>query len=242
MTPLLTASHLSYHSIIDDVSLSLAPQELVTLIGPNGAGKTTLLRLILGLLKPTSGTCVFRPNIRIGYMPQRLSLDKSLPLSVLDFLDLTGYKHRVLSPIAALERVSARHLKNQSMHVLSGGEWQRVLLARAIIGSPHILFLDEPVQGVDVQGQVDFYALIHDLKRTLKAAILLVSHDLHFVHSASDRVICLHRHICCEGKPADVQQDQSYQKLIGIIPSFETHKPYAHVHDHTHHGCAEDKT
>lgn len=229
MDPLLTATNLSYHSIIDQVSLSLAPQELVTLIGPNGAGKTTLLRLMLGLLKPTSGTCIFRPGIRMGYMPQRLQLDKSLPLSVLDFLDLTGHQNRILSPKEALDRAGARHLENQSMHVLSGGEWQRVLLARAIIGSPHILFLDEPVQGVDVQGQSAFYALIQDVKHSLKAAILLVSHDLHFVHSASDRVICLHRHICCEGKPADVRQDQSYQKLLGVMP-------YAHVHDHTHDG------
>lgn len=235
MTVLLEASNLCYRDVIEDVSFSLHRGELVTLVGPNGAGKTTLLRLLLGLLTPTSGTCIRPHQSPIGYMPQRLSLDQSLPLSVQQFLHLTRHRGGGVDLTHGLARTRAAHLTHKSMHDLSGGEWQRVLLARAMMGSPPLLLLDEPMQGVDVQGQEDFYALIQSLKTDGEAGILLVSHDLHFVHTASDRVMCLQKHICCAGTPADVREDQTYQKLLGIVPAFNTHRPYAHHHDHSHH-------
>src|SRR5690606_38586808 len=186
----------SGRSLLSDISLELYPKQIMTLVGPNGAGKTSLLKVILGLQKPTSGSVTRLKNLRIGYMPQRLTIDRTLPLTVERFLTLSS--HRV-DIERGLQRVLAEKLRERSMHVLSGGEFQRVLLAKALLKNPQLLVLDEPGQGVDSQGQAAFYTLIKDLRDQLGCAVLLVSHDLHFVHAASDQVICLNRHICCAG-------------------------------------------
>lgn len=216
--------------LLFDVSVDVLRHEILTIIGPNGAGKTTLLRMMLGLLKPTSGVVLRAPNVRIGYMPQRLEIERSLPLLVRTFLSLQKPK---MSFERALKLTDTAHLWDRSLHVLSGGEFQRVLLARAILSNPSLLILDEPLQGVDVAGQSSLYQLIYDLRKTLECAIVLVSHDLHFVHAASDRVICLNGHVCCVGHPQEVKNNPQYHTLFGeSLPLVLA--PYTHAHDHAH--------
>lgn len=216
--------------ILDHVSFRIEEKKIVTIIGPNGAGKTTLLKILLGLLNPSSGTVRRKPNLVIGYMPQKIFFDQSLPLTVIKFLSLFEQK---MNPIKALELLNARSLAEKSIHVLSGGEFQRVLLARALLRLPRLLVLDEPGQGLDVLGQNELYHLIKKLRDHLNCAILLVSHDLHFVHSASDQVICLNHHICCAGSPEDIQTMEAYQALFGGKRPGAL-APYIHDHDHRH--------
>lgn len=211
-------------AILSHADLTLRRREIVTLIGPNGAGKTTMLRVLIGLIAPTSGTVTRAPNLRIGYMPQKLALNPALPLSVRRFLTLW---HPQIE--TALTEVKAAHLADRSLHTLSGGELQRILLARALLGNPDLLVLDEPVAGVDVQGQTELYSLIGKIRDTRGCAILLVSHDLHLVMAHTDRVVCLNSHICCEGKPEDVGKSPEYLSLFG--PAFAV---YHHHHDHHH--------
>lgn len=220
--------------ILTDVSLTLARGDIVTLIGPNGAGKTTLIHVILGFLKPSRGRVISRPGIRIGYMPQKIHIDPAFPLSVERFLKLSPASNggRVKE---VLEMVRAYGLLRQPLRGLSGGEMQRVLLAKALMTRPHLLVLDEPLQAVDLPGQSEFYALMEDIRRRFQCSILLVSHDLHWVFESSDRVICLNKHICCEGAPVNVASDPRYQKLFGT-PPLKRVMPYQHVHDHTHDG------
>lgn len=219
-------------AIINKVDLTINKGEIVTLIGPNGAGKSTLLKLALGLIDPTSGTRQAISGLRIGYMPQRLSLPETLPLTVEDFLKLAkSYEKTQLQQIA--HRLKIEHLLHSPMQRLSGGELQRTLLARALLCKPELLVLDEPVQGLDVSGQSELYHLIHNLRQELDCGVLMVSHDLHLVMAATDKVICLNGHICCEGHPQTIQQDPSYLKLFG--QSMPAHlAPYTHHHDHTH--------
>ena len=216
-------------TILKDINLSLFTNKVVTIIGPNGAGKSTLLRVILGLIKPTKGTIEMRRGLTIGYMPQRLHLDPSFPLSVDYFLTMSNLK-MYLSVAEVLEKVGALKLRYSSMHNLSGGELQRVMLARALIGKPDLLILDEPAQGVDVIGQQSFYSLLENFHKHWKCSILLVSHDMHLVFAASEQVICLNTHICCVGKPETIIQDPEYIKLFGTA----LFAPYKHVHDHEH--------
>lgn len=234
-SPLLSLDKIGYsisgRVLLSDVSFKLFPGEIMTLVGPNGAGKTTLLKIILGLKFPTSGAVTFSKKPQIGYMPQRLSIDTTLPLTVERFLRLSHEGD--VSINETLRQVGARKLLNRSMHVLSGGEFQRVLLAKALLKKPNLLVLDEPGQGVDSPGQSTFYGLINDLRHQLGCAVLLVSHDLHFVHAASDQVICLNRHICCAGHPEEVQKNPEYLALFG--EAFQKGlAPYTHKHDHSH--------
>ena len=219
-------------TVLEAVDLQVGRGEIVTIIGPNGAGKTTLLRVLLGLFPPTVGTVDRAPGLRIGYMPQRLTIDPVLPLSVRRFLTLTGrYPEGQLRQVLA--EVGAETLLDAEVQRLSGGETQRVLLARALLRDPDLLVLDEPVQGVDVHGQVELFALITRLRRERGCAVLMVSHDLHLVMAATDRVVCLNRHVCCTGTPEAVQGNPAYLELFGpqVIDSFAV---YAHQHDHHH--------
>ncbi|WP_160154769.1 zinc ABC transporter ATP-binding protein ZnuC [Microbulbifer sp. ALW1] len=212
--------------LLRDISLELEPAEIVTVIGPNGAGKTTLLRLLLGLTKPTSGSVERRPGLRLGYMPQRLHIDATMPMTVGRFLQLGIDNVKVAD---ALARVGAGQLAGARLADLSGGEMQRVLLARAAARKPQLLVLDEPTQGVDIGGQGEVYQLIAQLRDELHCGVLLVSHDLHLVMAATDRVLCVNQHICCHGHPEQVSRDPAYLELFGDKLAL-----YNHQHNHHH--------
>jgi len=222
--------------ILQNISMQLMQGEITTLIGPNGAGKSTLVRLILGLIRPDSGSITPAADLKVGYMPQKISIDPSLPISTGRFLQLANTSHKACHE--ALEMVGISHLAVSPIQTLSGGELQRALLARAILRKPNFLVLDEPVQGVDVTGQNALYEMIGELSKSLNCGILMVSHDLHLVMSATDQVICLNQHICCQGHPEQVTQDQAYIDIFG-----QTTAIYAHQHDHQHsiHGEVLDK-
>lgn len=222
--------------LLDQVSLALAPGEILTIIGPNGAGKTTLLRVALGLQRATSGEILLQAGINIGYMPQKLFLDPTFPLTVRRFLGL-ACGHRRERIAALLEEVGAARVLDDALDNLSGGEMQRVLLARALAREPQLLVLDEPVQGVDVHGQSELYRLITRIRRERNCAILMVSHDLHLVMAATDRVLCLNRHICCSGTPESVTHDPAYRELFGP-QAVEQLAVYSHDQDHQHDHCA----
>ncbi|MEO4047994.1 zinc ABC transporter ATP-binding protein ZnuC [Pseudomonas sp. CAU 1711] len=217
--------------VLQRVRLVLRPGEIVTLIGPNGAGKTTLVRTVLGLLKPDSGSVRRKPRLRIGYMPQKLHVDATLPLSVLRFLRLVPGVDRAAA-LAALAEVGAEQVLDSPLQSISGGELQRVLLARALLREPELLVLDEPVQGVDVAGQAELYRLITRLRDRHGCGVLMVSHDLHLVMSATDQVICLNRHVCCSGHPEQVSNDPAFIELFG--QDARSLAIYHHHHDHSH--------
>lgn len=223
--------------ILHQVGLQLAPDEILTIIGPNGAGKTTLVRIALGLLQPTSGQVLRRPDISIGYMPQRLHLDPTFPLTVKRFLSMVGKQHRgKILPL--LQEVGAAHVLESPMQGLSGGELQRVILARALMRDPDLLVLDEPVQGVDVHGQLELYQLITRIRDRRHCAVMMVSHDLHLVMAATDRVLCLNQHICCSGTPESVTNDPAYLELFGP-QAVKNLAIYTHDQTHHHDGCGE---
>lgn len=219
--------------ILDGVNLSVQQGQIVTLIGPNGAGKTTLVRVMLGLLKPDAGAIESRPGMRIGYMPQRLQLPDNLPLTVRRFLDLGCHKQRADALNEVAQRLGITHLLKHPMQRLSGGEHQRVLLARALLCKPDLLVLDEPVQGVDVTGQAALYGLITKIREQLGCGVLMISHDLHLVMATTDQVLCLNHHVCCSGHPESVSRHPAYLELFGAPPGAEL-ALYTHHHDHTH--------
>jgi zinc transport system ATP-binding protein len=214
--------------VLDAVDLAVNAGEIVTLIGPNGAGKTTLLRVALGLLRPERGTARLEPGLRVGYMPQRIAVDPALPLTVGRFLSLAtaGADRRVP---AALERVGAPRILGTPIQSISGGEMQRVLLARALLRDPELLVLDEPSQGVDLAGQQELFALITGIRDERGCGVLMVSHDLNLVMGSTDRVVCLNRTVCCTGPPLAVSGDPAYLRLFPAIPGFAL---YAHRHGH----------
>ncbi len=234
--PLISANKLSYRvggrEILKDISLTVSEQETVTVVGPNGAGKTTLLRILLGLIPPATGSVVRKPNLRIGYLPQKIHIDPVLPLSVHRLMTLTGrYSRQQIR--AALEETGVSHLNEQSVFNLSGGEFQRMMLARALLRDPELLVLDEPVQGVDYQGEAELYDLIANIRQHYHCSVLMISHDLHVVMSSTDRVICIDQHICCHGQPSDVYNHTEFQRLFGQQFS-ESLSFYRHDHDHRH--------
>lgn len=239
--PLIRANRLGVirngRHLLKNADLSLEAGKIVTLIGPNGAGKTTLVRSVLGLIKIDEGTIERAPDLRIGYMPQKLHLEASLPLTVNRFLLLGGKPRVALDEIEALTGIEK--LDKSPMQALSGGETQRVLLARALLRDPQLLVLDEPVQGVDVGGQAALYALINDIRKTRNCGVLLVSHDLHLVMANTDTVVCLNQHVCCQGHPEQVTNDPAYLALFGNgLLKPDGSKPhvalYTHRHDHQH--------
>lgn len=219
-------------AVLEAVDLAVAPGEIVTLVGLNGAGKTTLLRIVLGLVKPDGGAVRLRPGLRIGYMPQRLAVDPVLPLTVRRFLTLGG-----LAPRAALEavlrEVDAARVLDSPFQRISGGEAQRVMLARALLRAPDLLVLDEPVQGVDMAGRSSLYETIRRIRDARGCGVLMVSHDLHLVMAATDRVVCLNHHVCCSGSPEDVSRHPEYLALFGRQIAKEL-AIYTHAHDHRH--------
>jgi zinc transport system ATP-binding protein len=223
--------------ILHNINLTVRNNEIVTIIGPNGTGKTTLARIILGLLKPDHGEVVLKKGVTIGYMPQKLAIDPVLPLTVERFLAL---RHRKKKPSTTMvirsvaEEMGIGHILRHQLHAVSGGEMQRVLLARALLAEPDFLVMDEPVQGLDVQGQTDFYKLIEQIRNTRHCGILMISHDLHMVMATTDHVVCINHHICCEGSPEDVSKNPAYLSLFGLKAQNETVAIYKHTHDHTH--------
>lgn len=220
--------------LLQQVDLDLWPSEIVTLIGPNGAGKTTLVKALLGLEAIDHGTVFKSSGLVTGYVPQKFALDPALPLTVERFLALgtpdTASPQKVS---ATLEEVGARHVLSNQLHQISGGELQRVLLARALLRAPQILILDEPAQGVDLAGEVELYDLISSLSERYQMSVLLVSHDLHTVMARSNRVICLNRHICCSGVPDAVSKHPEYERLFGVAAA-KSIAIYRHHHDHAH--------
>ncbi|WP_341708069.1 zinc ABC transporter ATP-binding protein ZnuC [Halopseudomonas sp.] len=217
--------------VLEGVNLSVKRGEIVTLIGPNGAGKTSLVRIVLGLLKASGGKVWRRSRLRIGYMPQKLQIDPSLPLTVLRFLLLVpGTKRPAVE--AALQEVGAEHLLARPLQQVSGGELQRILLARALLRQPDLLVLDEPVQGVDVNGQIELYQLITRLRDRYGCGVLMVSHDLHLVMATTNTVVCLNRHVCCSGHPEQVSLDPAFVAMFGDQASALA--VYNHHHDHAH--------
>jgi len=231
--------------VLQGVNLSIEAGEIVTIVGPNGSGKSTLLRMIIGALKPQKGTVTRQKGLRIGYVPQKLHIDPTLPITVERFLNLP---HAVDAQEArdALKTAGVAGVSKRQMSQLSGGQFQRVLLARAILSKPHLLMLDEATQGLDQPGSAAFYQQIDAVRKELGCAVLMVSHELHVVMSASDRVICLNGHICCEGTPDVVSAAPAYRELFGTgtggalaLYRHDHDHAHDHDHDHNHHEAAE---
>ena len=237
--------------MLHEVHLSVRPREIVTIVGPNGAGKTTLLNCLLGLDMPDYGTVARAAGLRIGYVPQQFSPSPSLPMQVESFLALYAPLDKAL-----VETLAIGHLLKRQLTKLSGGELRRVLLARALMNKPNLLVLDEPTSGVDVGGQAELYQLLKRLSAELGFAVLMVSHDLHVVMAATQRVICLNHHVCCEGSPQQVGGDASFRAMFGdqladqiaLYHHHHTHShglgdedyPHTHHHPHAHKGCTHD--
>ena len=224
--------------LVKGVSLVVEKGKIITLIGPNGSGKSTTAKIALGLHKNIEGEVQKLTN-KIGYVPQKISIDWTLPLRVKDFMLLTDDLNDKLID-EALTLTGVDHLKNKNLGNLSGGEFQRVLLARAISKKPELLVLDEPVQGVDFTGEIALYKLIKKISENLNCGILLISHDLHTVMSATDHVVCLNGHVCCSGSPLDVAKNKEYKALFGEQAS-QTHSINEHKHDHVHSSDGEIK-
>ena len=223
--------HIAGRPVLEHVDVEVSQGEIVTLIGPNGSGKTSFVRLVLGLLKADAGQLQRKKGLRVGYMPQKLHIDPVLPISVERFIRLAGsvpqqaFDHVV-------QRVDIDMLLDKPVQNISGGEFQRVLLARALVRKPDLLVLDEPAQGVDINGQQELYKLIATIRDEYGCGVLMVSHDLHLVMEATDQVLCLNTHICCTGRPEAVSQHPEYLKLFGS--SLDGLAVYTHHHDHTH--------
>lgn len=232
---LLVADNVSFAShgkiILTDVSLQVHNKEIITLIGPNGAGKTSLIRILLGLSQASSGKVQRKQGLRIGYVPQRIQVPEVMPLRVYDFLNVMGsYDEARCGQM--LTEVNCEYLLYSAMQNISGGEMQRVLLARALLKNPQLLVLDEPASGMDIIGQQALYQTIRQIRDTHDCGILMVSHDLHLVMAATDKVICLNTHICCTGHPDDVSEHPEYLKLFG--DAVDGLALYSHHHDHEH--------
>lgn len=229
-------------TVLSQVSLSVDAGEIVTIVGPNGSGKTSLLRTIIGAVKPAQGTVTLGRDVTLGYVPQRLHIDETLPMTVARFLCLP--RHIATTEIdQALMQAGAPNLSDAQLSKLSGGQFQRVLLARALLGRPDVLLLDEATQGLDQRGSAAFYKQIERVRQETGCAVLMISHELHVVMSASDRVICLNGHVCCEGTPAVVASAPEYRALFGTGTGGAL-ALYRHEHDHghTHDDHAHDNT
>ncbi|WP_323763535.1 metal ABC transporter ATP-binding protein [Marinovum sp.] len=222
---------------LSQVDFAIDQGEIVTVVGPNGSGKSTLLRALIGAIKPHVGRIDRQSGLRIGYVPQKLHIDPTLPMPVMRFLSLPK-PVSTARRATALARAGVSDLASRQMSALSGGQLQRVLLARAILHEPHLLLLDEPTQGLDQPGAAAFYRRIEDLRAELGCAVLMVSHDLHVVMSASDRVICLNGHVCCEGRPEIVASAPEYRALFGSGTGGAL-ALYRHEHDHEHDAACD---
>ena len=218
--------------LIRGVDMDVERGQIVTLIGPNGSGKSTTAKMALGLVAPDEGNVNLRDRLCVGYVPQKVSVDWTLPLTVSRFMALTG-RIPVRQIDEALAVTGVSHLRNAEVRTLSGGEFQRAMLARAIARKPDLLVLDEPVQGVDFNGEILIYELIKSIRDDLGCGVLLISHDLHVVMAATDQVVCLNGHVCCSGPPIDVASSDAYRELFGTRAT-PTLAVYEHSHDHAH--------
>ena len=230
------------HRVLNDVDLTVEPGEILTIVGPNGSGKTSLFKAIIGSERPSAGRVTKAPGLKIGYVPQRLHIDRTLPITVERFMRLTGEVDGGACE-DALETAGVPNLLKKQMTSLSGGQFQRVLLARALINKPDVLLLDEATQGLDQPGSAAFYRQIETVRNETGCAILMISHELHVVMAASDRVICLNGHVCCAGTPAVVASAPEYRALFGTGTGGAL-ALYRHDHDHDHdhshaHGPSE---
>lgn len=233
---LIEAKNISviYHNktVLDNISLTIKNNDLITIIGPNGAGKSTLIKCLLEIIKPNSGEIKQAKNLTIGYVPQHINIDKSLPIRVADFIALNKKSnnkdiHNICKEIGILD------LLNKNFATLSGGERQKVLLARSMLGNPQLLILDEATSGMDISGQIEFYALVEKLWQKYKVAVVMVSHDLHMVMAKSKKVICLFHHICCSGTPTTVVNNPEFKHIFGDNLQ-NTLALYNHHHNHEH--------
>ncbi|MDX1780041.1 MAG: metal ABC transporter ATP-binding protein [Thalassovita sp.] len=243
MTRLIEVSDLSVRQggvlALSHVDFHIDKGEIVTVVGPNGSGKSTLMKAIVGALKPVSGRIARAKGLRIGYVPQKLHIDPTLPMTVARFLELPKRVSRAEIE-AALHKAGLHDLADRQMAGLSGGQFQRVLLARALMDDPDLLILDEATQGLDQPGSAAFYRQIEEVRAELGCAVLMVSHELHVVMAASDRVICLNRHVCCHGAPETVASAPEYRALFGTGTGGAL-ALYRHDHDHSHEeGCDHD--
>ena len=235
---------LNGQTVLEDINIAIEAGEIVTIVGPNGSGKSSLLRVLIGALKPTSGSVKRAPDLRIGYVPQKLQIDATLPLTVRGFLNLPRRQSSGVVA-AALTQAGVSDLAKKQMADLSGGQFQRVLLARALLDKPDILILDEATQGLDQPGSAAFYRQIEDVRRDMGCAVLMVSHDLHVVMAASDRVLCLNGHVCCEGTPEIVADAPEYRALFGTgtqgaLALYRHEHTHSHDHEHDHIHEAHD--
>lgn len=232
------AIRLGKRNILRDINLSVNAGEIITVVGPNGSGKTTLFKTLIGALEPSQGSVTKQPALRIGYVPQKLYIDETLPMTVTRFMNLPG-GHSRQEVSDALLHAGVAGLNKQQVRDLSGGQFQRVLLARALLGNPQLLLLDEATQGLDHRGSADFYRQIAHVREHLGCAIMMISHELHVVMRKTDRVICLNGHICCQGQPEKVTRSPEYQALFGLEQEDEA-ALYIHHHDHSHQGVANN--
>lgn len=236
MTTVITAHSISVklgaNTVLHDVSVTINAAEIVTIVGPNGSGKSTFLRALIGAVPLAKGHISRAPDLRIGYVPQKLAIDATMPITVRRFL---GLPRRISADVAngALARADVAGLADRQMSDLSGGQFQRVLLARALLDDPHLLLLDEATQGLDQPGSAAFYQQIEQVRRDMGCAVIMVSHDLHVVMAASDRVLCMNGHICCEGTPEIVASAPEYRALFGTGTQGAL-ALYRHEHSHSH--------
>ncbi len=222
--------------ILSDINLEIKQGEITTLIGPNGGGKTSIARILIGILKANSGTVFVSKNAKIGYMPQKITIEKTIPLRVIDFITLTScnWQKKKTEEIDKLSsKLGISNILTNSIHQISGGQLQKVLLISALINNPEILVLDEPTQYMDVSSQNDFYQIIEEIREQKKCAVLIISHDLHIVMQRTNQVICINQHICCKGTPESINQHPEYLSLFGNNKT-DNIAIYSHRHDHKH--------
>ncbi|MFN7038637.1 MAG: ATP-binding cassette domain-containing protein [Alphaproteobacteria bacterium] len=218
-------------NILYDISFEVEREKLITIVGPNGSGKTTLAKIIISYLTPTTGKIWKAPNIEIGYVPQKFFFDSSFPLTVQNFLELRkGYKNNISH---LLEIINIKHLLALQISQISGGELQKVMLVASLCNIPNLLILDEPIQGLDINSQIEFYKLLQQIRNKYNITIMMISHDLHMVIKTTDYVLCLNKHICCQGSPEFVNSDPAFIELFGkdTVNNFAL---YSHHHTHTH--------
>jgi zinc transport system ATP-binding protein len=232
---ILEISHLEYSAdeqvIVEDINLTVEQGKIVSIIGPNGSGKSTIAKIICNILNPSSGKIIKKKNLQIGYVPQQFFADKFMPMTVQYFFEINDLTKKNYSPLAEKFKLSKK--MESKISKLSGGELQRMLLVSALASYPDLLVLDEPTQYLDIDGQIELYRIIEEYTKQHKTAVLVISHDLHMVMKSSDHVICLNRHICCEGNAAELHTNSDFNKLFGNQLSSLV-APYQHHHDHKH--------
>ncbi len=223
---------LNRQTILSGINLELAKGKITTLIGPNGGGKTSIARILLGILKPTSGKVVKKSSLKIGYMPQKIEIDRTIPMTAKDFIQLSTHSVKFDKALKILaSRLNVEKILERQIHDLSGGQMQKILFLRALINHPELLVLDEPTQYMDIAGTQDFYQIIDEVRKASNCAILLISHDLHAVMQKTDLVFCVNHHVCCHGTPESVNQHPEYLSLFGNKGALAI---YQHHHDHQH--------